>query len=111
IDGIDLAMVLGRFGDSHFQPARLALERGLLTFVDKPLTTSFDEARKLADLARSSKGRLVSSSPLRFAKELEEASKAKVRPGFVGVSAPANCIDLGDDRRFQSTFFYGIHAV
>ena len=53
----------------------------------------------------------MSSSPLRFASEIENLAGGKARAEFVCVSAPANCIDLGEDQRFQSVFFYGIHAV
>ncbi len=107
----DLAMVIGRFGDSHYEPTRIALEHGLPTFVDKPFTTDLDQARALVGFASSRKASLVSSSPLRFARELETLSKDNLRPEFVVVAAPANCIDLGEDQRFQSAFFYGIHAV
>ena len=107
----DFAMVIGRFGNSHFEPARMALDQGIPTFVDKPFTTSFDQAKKLAQIANSSGARLVSSSPLRFARELKDLTHEKFKPEFVCVSAPANCTDLGDDSRFQSPFFYGIHGV
>jgi len=114
LKGADLAFVLGRFGDSHRAPALAAIERGLPTFVDKPFTLSLQEAEELARRAAQKKVPLMSSSPLRFAKELS-AFKEKTRGQAIRslvVSAPANCIDLpGRDPRFDSPFFYGIHGI
>jgi predicted dehydrogenase len=115
LDGVDLAMVIGRFGESHYEPARVALGRGIATFVDKPFTVSVAEARKLAELARAQDVPLSSSSPLRFARELDALKKHLAAEGgdWVGAVAtvPANCADLGSDPRFDSAFFYGIHGV
>lgn len=112
LEGVDLAMVIGRFGNSHFAPTMAALERGLPTFVDKPFTLSLKESEQLAAAAERKKARLFSSSPLRFAKELDQlVGPSALKPSFVSVAAPANCTDLGKDPRFDSVFFYGIHAV
>jgi predicted dehydrogenase len=111
LNNIDLAMVIGRFGDSHFEPARLALERRLPTFVDKPFTLNVADASELIRLAQTTGGRICSSSPLRFAKELRRVQQQAQTIQTISVASPANCIDLGDDRRFDSAFFYGIHAV
>ena len=108
---VDFAMVIGRFADSHFAPAQAALRLGIPTFVDKPFTATLEQARALAELAGSQKTKLLSSSPLRFAKELETFSGGPLQSMCVSVAAPANCVDLGDDKRFQSVFFYGIHAM
>ena len=114
IQGVDLAMVIGRFGESHFAPASEALAAGIPTFVDKPFTVNLAEAMKLADLARVKKVPLVSSSPLRFAHEVlvlkERMSVAKDWLSVV-VTVPANCTDLGPDPRLRSVYFYGIHGI
>jgi predicted dehydrogenase len=112
--GVDLAMVIGRFGQSHFQPTRIALESKIPTFVDKPFTVDLKEARQLTELSKKVGVPLCSSSPLRFAKETL-AAKALLRSEpkvlTVAASMPANCTDLGDDPRLQSPFFYGIHGT
>jgi predicted dehydrogenase len=52
LEGVDLAMVIGRFGESHFTAAMAAIDAGLPTFVDKPFTVNNVEARHLATMAR-----------------------------------------------------------
>ncbi len=115
LEGVDFAMVIGRFGDSHFGPATNALARGLPTFVDKPFTVNTREAEALVEQARSANVPLCSSSPLRFATEVQELKAIfgsnSERWLHLQCVAPANCTDLGLDPRFDSVFFYGIHGV
>jgi predicted dehydrogenase len=111
---VDLAMVIGRFGESHFAPASEAIGAGIPTFVDKPFTVDLGEAKKLAELARARKVPLVSSSPLRFAREVDMLRKRMQTEKdwlSVVVTVPANCTDLGPDPRLQSVYFYGIHGI
>ena len=111
---IDLVMVIGRFGESHFVPTMIALEAGLPTFVDKPFTVSSLEATQLAVRARELGVPLVSASPLRFAKELLELKELIAKRDSwksIVVTVPANCTDLGPDPRLNSAFFYGIHGL
>ena len=44
---VDAVMVVNRYGDEHFDNAATALEAGLPTFVDKPMTNELSEAVKL----------------------------------------------------------------
>lgn len=101
----DLALVLGRFGESHFAPAKAALARGLATFVDKPFVHSFKEARELMTLAEQNQARLCSWSSARFDPVISSGVGLKL------ISGPRNCLSLGPDPRFKSVFFYGIHSV
>jgi len=110
----DLAMVIGRFGESHFQTAMMAIEARIPTFVDKPFTVDIQQARNLATAAREQNVYLASASPLRFAKEVYELKaiiSSRVGLKCVTASVPANCIDLGSDPRLNSSFFYGIHGL
>ncbi|HEY6257988.1 MAG TPA: Gfo/Idh/MocA family oxidoreductase [Xanthobacteraceae bacterium] len=109
LDGIDLAMVIGRFADSHLEPALAAIERGIPTFVDKPFTDTSAHAGVLIARARERQVALCSSSPLRFAAEIAALSASQ--PATFLASAPAVCTDLGPDPRLNSAFFYGIHAL
>lgn len=67
---VDAVLVLNRHGADHPRGARLAIERGLPTFVDKPLTDDLDAARALVALARARQVPLFSCSSLRFALEV-----------------------------------------
>ena len=69
-ENIDLVMVVGRFGNSHFEPAKLAIENKIPTFIDKPFTNNLLEAIDLAESAKKNNSKLISFSPLRFADEI-----------------------------------------
>jgi len=115
LEGADLAMVIGRFADSHAEPAEAALRAGVPTFVDKPFTPSREEAERLAEISQRTGTPLCSSSPLRFAAELLDLKQELAEAGddFLSavVTVPANCTDLGPDPRLDSAFFYGIHGL
>lgn len=112
LEGADLALVLGRFGDSHIVPARIALNHGVATFVDKPFTSNVADAIELIEQARRTNVMLTSASALRFANELRSIPREPGNsPVFLTAVAPANCTDLGNDPRLNSVFFYGIHAL
>ncbi len=109
----DLAMVIGRFGESHLTPASAALAAGIPTFVDKPFTTLLADAQALVALGARYGTPLCSASALRFADEVQRLA-ARLREeewSEVDVTVPLECTDLGDDPRFRSVFFYGIHGV
>lgn len=112
--GVDLAMVIGRFGENHFAATMAALEGGVPTFVDKPFTVNCDEARRLVAVARERGIPLGSASPLRFAREVVALkSQIAVDGGWecIAAAVPASCTDLGPDPRLNSAFFYGIHGL
>jgi predicted dehydrogenase len=115
LESADVAMVIGRFGESHFIPAKTALAKGIPVFVDKPFTISAEEARELINLSKETNTRMFSSSPLRFSKEVNECKEIAKKAGddliMIRVTVPANCTDLGPDPRLDSAFFYGIHGI
>ena len=114
VEGADLVMVIGRFGESHFAAAKAAIDAGLPTFVDKPFTVNSVEARQLATMARQRDIPLFSASPLRFAKEVAALKTQIAKDGgweCIAAAVPANCTDLGNDPRLNSVFFYGIHGL
>lgn len=113
-EGVDLVMVIGRFGESHFAAAMAAIDAGLPTFVDKPFTVNNIEAGYLATMARQRGIPLASASPLRFTKEVAALKSQIVKDGeweCIAAACPANCTDLGNDPRLDSVFFYGIHGL
>tara|TARA_B100001113_G_C21116326_1_gene625491 strand:+ start:1718 stop:2587 length:870 start_codon:yes stop_codon:yes gene_type:complete len=115
LNNVDFAMVIGRFGESHFEPAMMALKNKIPVFVDKPFTIDINQAIKLKDVSEKSNVKLCSSSPLRFAQEVLKFKKY-IENNYeklisVNVTVPANCTDLGPDPRLNNSFFYGIHGV
>jgi hypothetical protein len=112
LQDVDFAMVIGRFGESHYEPAMTALRMGIPTFIDKPFTVSSNLAEQLIGFAKTHKINLGSSSPLRFSREVQEL-KSISRDDYecIVVTVPASCTDLGTDPRLNSCFFYGIHGL
>jgi predicted dehydrogenase len=112
IQDVDLVMICNRYGDDHPAPARLALEAGLPTFVDKPFANDFSDVRALAQLADETGTPLMSCSALRYTPEVLELSPRLSSFGALNcavASGPA----AGDfpDPRAKYPYFYGIHPV
>ncbi len=69
---VDLAMVVNRYGEDHPPHARLAIEAGLPTFVDKPFANEMGDVHSLVRLAAERDVPLMSCSALRYAGEVME---------------------------------------
>lgn len=112
IQEVDLVMVCNRYGDDHPAPARLALQAGLPTFVDKPFANDFNNVKELVALAVQTGAPLLSCSALRYANEV--LTLQEKLPSFGAL----NCAVIsgqatGDfpNPRAKHPFFYGIHLV
>ena len=66
MEGVDAVMVVNRWGDEHFKPAMLVVERGLPLFVDKPMTEDPGEAAELTRAAQKAGIPFMSASSLRY---------------------------------------------
>lgn len=109
---VDVVMVCNRYGDDHPPHARLAIEAGLPTFIDKPFANDYTEAKAVAQLAVERGVPLLSCSAVRYA--VEVLALTERLPAF----GPLNCVvasgqAAGDfpNPRAKHPFFYGIHAV
>lgn len=112
IQGVDLVMVCNRFGDDHPPFARLALEAGVPTFVDKPFANDLANTRALVQLAAEKGVPLLSCSAVRYAAEvlaLQGRSPSFGALSCAVTSGPATG-NLPDPRA-RHPFFYGIHPV
>ena len=78
------------------------IEKGILTFIDKPLSPDPAVARKLIELALAHNTLLFSSSALRYSIEVEELKKEL---DSIGPIALATTICGGE------LVYYGIHAL
>ena len=72
-DFVDAVLVLDDGTKAHQRQAKLFLERGLPTFVDKPLSPDPKEAAEIVAFAEQHRAPFMSCSALRFARELEQA--------------------------------------
>ena len=107
LQSVDAVMVLNRDGHRHFDLAVRCFERGKPTFVDKPLTCSFDQAGKLLNLARTTGARCWSASALRFAPEIGRIPRAELgRIVAVDAFGGGETCDL-----MPGLWFYGCHTI
>tara|TARA_B100000242_G_C43055068_1_gene493593 strand:+ start:3604 stop:4446 length:843 start_codon:yes stop_codon:yes gene_type:complete len=111
----DCFMIMNRFGDDHIRSFKEIARFGKPTFIDKPIASSLQEAIEISKIAKEFNTPITSHSPLEFSKEFNEIkvtyrkmieSKEK---SILIFSGPAECNDIGDDPRFKSPLFYGIH--
>jgi predicted dehydrogenase len=108
----DMIMVIGRFGDSHYEPATQAIVSGKPVFIDKPLTNNDEQAEKLVKLAKERGVPLMSFSPLRFSEEIISLRKQYPSATIQSVIATSPMITRTiQDDRVNSIYFYSIHAV
>ena len=107
LDEVDGVLVLSVNGHRHLAHARPALERGLPTYIDKPLACSLTEAGRIRALAEEHGARCYSASSLRFAAELGAVADAALGE-LVAIDAygPGELHEL-----MPGTFFYGVHSI
>ena len=101
---VDAVMVLSGEPDEHPRQAGPALERGLPTFIDKPLGSDMDQCRAMYAQAARGGARLFSASGLRWSAEVKLA-KQEFASGY---AEPIEGIYVKVPNRMDQ---YGIHAV
>lgn len=68
---------------THFEIAEKALAKGINIFVEKPVTASLDEAKKLIKLAENTKVKIQVGHVERFNPALTSLEKIKMKPMFI----------------------------
>ena len=112
ISGVDVVMICNRYGDDHPAPARLAIEAGVPTFVDKPFANDFADVLALSQLATQKGVPLMSCSAVRYAVEVLELQPRLPSFGPLNLAVTTGPA-VGDfpNPRARHPFFYGIHPV
>ncbi len=106
---IDAVLITSLCGAAHLNRARMFLEAGVPTFIDKPFTTNWADAQALVDLSIQYKTLLWHASAMRFTQEIAELQTSLQRigplhgvlsfgPAWHGVGNPG-------------LLHYGIHAA
>ena len=107
LDAVDGAMVLTVNGHKHLAHATPALQRGMPTYVDKPLTCDVGQAKALLALSEKHGARCYSASSLRFASEVHTA-----RGADLGEVVAIDAYGPGELHGLMAgTFFYGVHTI
>ncbi|TDD93969.1 Gfo/Idh/MocA family protein, partial [Jiangella asiatica] len=102
-DGVDAVMILSERPETHLPYARAALERGLRTYVDKPLADTPDAAREIFTLAERHGAPCYTGSAVRWSPEFL-AAREHIRTKPNRAKALHVQCPLGLD-------LYGIHAI
>ncbi len=107
LDAVDGVLVLSVNGARHEEQALAALQRGLPTYIDKPLANDLASARRILDAARKGNAPCYSASSLRFATEL-----AKVPHDTLGDIVAIDAFGPGElNDAMPRLLFYGVHTV
>jgi predicted dehydrogenase len=106
---IDAAIVDFRHGSRHWKYARLCIEAGLPTFIDKPLAASVGDAEKIVALAKRHRVPIASYSTLRFGRATEKFKRDLARIGRVRAAIIAQPGSARDP--YDGIFFYAVHGI
>lgn len=68
---------------SHFEIAEKAIKAGVNVFIEKPVTSSLDEALRLIELAKGSKVKIQVGHVERFNPALTSLEKTEMKPMFI----------------------------
>lgn len=106
---IDAAIVDFRHGSRHWKYAKMCIEAGIPTFVDKPFASSVADAKKIIALAKRKHVPITTFSTIKlgtamdeFKRQLEGIGKVKA----VVITGPGSTRDPHD-----GIFFYAVHQV
>jgi predicted dehydrogenase len=109
LKSVDGVMILSVNGNKHLAQALPSLERGLPTYVDKPLTCDLSQAKQLLAAARKANARCYSASSLRFASEVEAV---RAMSSDLGKLAAIDAFGPGElHSLMEGLFFYGVHTI
>ena len=110
LDQVDFVLVEGRYADSHFLPAKKALEQGIPVYIDKPTTASYEEALELERLANEQKVPLTSFTPIIMSSDFQEFQKKTEGFKIFHVGCPAYCRTINHPKA-KDLSFYASHGT
>ncbi len=105
---VDAVMIESVDGTRHFSPAKMFIEKGIPAFVDKPFTSSLEEAISLAEMAKKNNVPLFSASSLRYVPEVIEVVEKETVGKIIAVDVITPC---RANEKNPGLFNYGIHGV
>ncbi len=108
-DKVDGVMIDHRHGKYHARVARYFLEKGLPTFVDKPMTCDSGEAQDLFDLAERRGAPLMTFSAKPLSKGFQRYVGRLRKAGPIRAFHSTGPAELNSP--YGGIFFYGIHQV
>ena len=110
-DECDAFMILPRRGREHIGYAEPLLRRGVPVFVDKPVSSSYEDIRRLCELARGKGAVLSGGSGLKHNRQVRRL-KEKAEKGFFGRIRGGTINHSADmNSPYEGIFFYLPHGV
>lgn len=107
LENVDGVLILAVNGHRHLELALPSLERGLPTYIDKPLTCDLAQAKQLLAASRNANARCYSASSLRFAREVTDLPREAI-----GKIAAIDAVGPGEQNpAMVGLFFYGVHTI
>jgi len=106
VDGI---MIDHRDGGLHEPAARYFIERGIPTFIDKPITTDLAQAGELFDLAEKRGTPVCTFGVIPQQKQFRAFARKMEGAGEILALNMSGPVDM--DSPYGGIFFYGIHQV
>lgn len=104
---VDVILLESNDGRVHLEQAVPVIQAGKTLFIDKPIAASYNDAKKIFELARQKGVPIFSSSSLRYMESIKQ-----VQSGSVGAVLGA---DTYSPAHLESThpdfYWYGIHGI
>ena len=111
LDAVDGVLVLAVSGDRHLDLGRHPLERGMPTYIDKPLACTLGDAKEIRRLATEHNARCYSASSLRFAGEVH-AARALAGDDGIGDIVAIDAFGPGElNDGAPGLLHYGVHTI
>ncbi|MFW6158722.1 MAG: Gfo/Idh/MocA family protein [Planctomycetota bacterium] len=104
-EGVDAVLLESCDGRQHREQFETIAPYGLPVFIDKPLATTTDDAKRIVELADEHDAPFVSSSSARFSRGVVELGRGQDVQGCAAFG-PASILD-----DFPGLFWYGIHVA
>lgn len=105
---VDVVLLESVDGRPHLAQAEPVLKAGKRLFIDKPLSASLDDARRIAELSKQTGTPFFSSSSFRFHPDVP---RLRDNPGVGKVTKVQGSSSFSKLAFHPDLFFYGIHGV
>ncbi len=105
---VDAVIVVARHGDNHYKYAMPYVKAGIPCFIDKPFCANLDNAKELAQTAKTNGALLCGGSCVKFFDETKHLTRLAKQNRVVGgmVATPINI-----DNPYGGFWFYTQHLV
>ena len=110
LDKVDAIMITARDGKFHYEFVKPFLEKGIPAFIDKPITTDYEQAKELVKVAKDNNALLCGGTNLKYSKHVIDFAKIvkenrkSVFGGHIITPILTNC-------EWSGFWFYASHLV